>query len=365
MYEWLALLAYYFLNQSSSDDFQKEQESKYEAEQNDPSLDIEAKIQAAVYRYFTLQYESLKRLKPVNFSFLVRPDLEHLKRLAYELKRGRRLGLGYRDYQFTADFKELEVKGHLARVSLAVDHYVVYQSFPDRISRMKGQSHNLELVKINGNWQISAHTIDDLVTAACHKAGLSLDEYLHQAQNWEITDLGLREPSPVPSILARGYYNRNAAVAYAHRWALSYNPAYADFTQSGGDCTNFASQVLHAGGLPMDQTGSQRWYYYALSRRSPSWSGVDELYTYLTTNTAGGGAARLVPLAQVQPGDIIQLEFDPSTWDFNHSPVVVHVGEAGNPAKILMAAHTINRDNYPLANYSYRALRPLSVIGAL
>lgn len=42
-------------------------------------------------------------------------------------------------------------------------------------------------------------------------------------------------------------YNRGKAVAYALEWAMSRNPAYLDFEELGGDCTNFASQCLLAG----------------------------------------------------------------------------------------------------------------------
>ena len=44
-------------------------------------------------------------------------------------------------------------------------------------------------------------------------------------------------------------YDRDAAVAYARRWALSRNPLYYDFEDIGGDCTNFASQYIFAGGI--------------------------------------------------------------------------------------------------------------------
>ena len=37
-------------------------------------------------------------------------------------------------------------------------------------------------------------------------------------------------------------YNRELAVAYAHRWAYGRNPEFFDFQGIGGDCTNFASQ---------------------------------------------------------------------------------------------------------------------------
>ena len=42
-------------------------------------------------------------------------------------------------------------------------------------------------------------------------------------------------------------YDRKAAVLYAHAWAYGRNPAFYDYEQVGGDCTNFASQCIFAG----------------------------------------------------------------------------------------------------------------------
>ena len=39
-------------------------------------------------------------------------------------------------------------------------------------------------------------------------------------------------------------YDRAAAVLYAHQWAYGRNPAFYDYENLGGDCTNFASQYL-------------------------------------------------------------------------------------------------------------------------
>lgn len=41
-------------------------------------------------------------------------------------------------------------------------------------------------------------------------------------------------------------YDRDAAVAYARQYALSFNSQYANYANSGGDCMNFVSQCLHA-----------------------------------------------------------------------------------------------------------------------
>ncbi len=45
-------------------------------------------------------------------------------------------------------------------------------------------------------------------------------------------------------------YDRGAAIDYAWTWCgSSRNPAYCDYSGVGGDCTNFVSQCLMAGGV--------------------------------------------------------------------------------------------------------------------
>lgn len=93
----------------------------------------------------------------------------------------------------------------------------------------------------------------------------------------------------------RGRYNRQAAVAYAREfcgaaWGCgnggAYNPRYRDYTDIGGDCTNFTSQVLHAGGLPMDSV----WYYRSGSGGSRAWVQTSSLLNHLLAT----GRARLL-----------------------------------------------------------------------
>ena len=46
------------------------------------------------------------------------------------------------------------------------------------------------------------------------------------------------------------FFNRQRAVEYALRWALGRNPMFPDYSGHGhgGDCTNFVSQAMLAGG---------------------------------------------------------------------------------------------------------------------
>ena len=100
-------------------------------------------------------------------------------------------------------------------------------------------------------------------------------------------------------------YNRTAAVEYANRWAYFRNPEFYDFSAIGGDCTNFASQCLLAGGGVMNFTPTFGWYYIGINDRSPAWTGVKYLFNFLTTNSGVGPYGRQVEISEVMPGDQI------------------------------------------------------------
>lgn len=163
----------------------------------------------------------------------------------------------------------------------------------------------------------------------------------------------------LPTILR---YNRDEAVKYAHRWALKRNTKYLDFEKFGGDCTNFASQVIFAGSSVMNYTPTYGWYYLSGDNRTPSWTGVDFLYNFLTTNKGLGPFAEIVNVKETQPGDIVQLSFQGGSH-FNHSPVIVQAGNPPSIENILIAAHTDDQDYYPLTNYSWVSIRCIHILG--
>ena len=159
-------------------------------------------------------------------------------------------------------------------------------------------------------------------------------------------------------------YNRTAAVAYAHRWAYGRNPLFYDYENIGGDCTNFASQCIYAGGGIMNFTPTFGCYYINANQKAPAWTGVEYLYRFLTRKEPSvGPQAREVPAEEILPGDIVQLSFDGR--EFQHSPVVVSVGSPPTKENILLAAHSYNADNRPLDSYEYLRIRYLHIYGIL
>lgn len=159
-------------------------------------------------------------------------------------------------------------------------------------------------------------------------------------------------------------YNRDAAVDYAIKWALNRNPNFYDYSQLGGDCTNFASQILLAGGASMNYHLTLGWYYIDPNRKSPSWTGVDFLYNFLISNRTKGPFAIETTPAKVGIGDLIQLSYQEGR--FNHTLVVTKLESSVGIERIFVSAHSIDRYNVKLSQtYSWKQIRFLHIIGNL
>lgn len=153
-------------------------------------------------------------------------------------------------------------------------------------------------------------------------------------------------------------YQRQKAADYAQKWAMGRNPQYLDFEHLGGDCTNFASQCILAGCGVMNYTPTFGWYYNSSYDRTPSWSGVEYLYNFLTKNRSVGPYAAVVEPQQAMLGDLVQLGDE--NGHFYHSPVITGI-TAGD---ILVAAHSFDAYMRPLSSYIYHTARFLHILGA-
>ena len=140
-------------------------------------------------------------------------------------------------------------------------------------------------------------------------------------------------------------YRREDAVAYARRWALGRNPAYYDFSELGGDCTNFVSQCLYAGAGVMNTTPVFGWYYLSPDDRAAAWTGVRFLLRFLTENMGTGPFGHTVDREEIRVGDpVFLLRRDGTPY---HAVLVT----ARTPT-LLIAAHTNDALNRPLRTYS-------------
>ena len=82
------------------------------------------------------------------------------------------------------------------------------------------------------------------------------------------------QSAEVGVLSSRSSYDVQAAVIYSDTWWDGRNPSYHDYSYEGGDCANFVSQCLIAGGLDLTVFPDTDGYGCIPS--------CDNLHTYLT-----------------------------------------------------------------------------------
>lgn len=174
-----------------------------------------------------------------------------------------------------------------------------------------------------------------------------------------------------------GYYNPLTAARYAiqHSATSNYNKNYPNY-HSGGDCTNFVSQCLVAGGISMSFSPTPHpdlydttdyWYHYYNDdgmyyyNYTTSWIRVDDLYVYLVGHRHAVSMTYTLNnvLQQAKVGDIIQISRNGGN-SYYHSYIV---SSCNNGVRI--CAHTTDRTDELLrdavageSNLTYRIIRP-------
>lgn len=146
-------------------------------------------------------------------------------------------------------------------------------------------------------------------------------------------------------------YDREAAVEYARTYALVYNKDYPNFdsgTPNSGDCMNFVSQCIHAGGMPQKEYG-YLWYCNK-KKHSSSWSGVDSFRNYLKKSF---GNPRILfdvyeTPEKLEKGDIVftcayNKNNKPGDINRNPSHIVILSKDYSEKNEMIVCGHTKNQ----------------------
>ena len=157
-------------------------------------------------------------------------------------------------------------------------------------------------------------------------------------------------------------YNRTAAVNYALTWALGRNPEYYDYSGIGGDCTSFVSQCVYAGTGVMNYTPDFGWYYIESNNKSPSWSGVEFFYNFMTTNEGIGPFGVEENLSRLRVGDIIQLGNENGMY--YHSLIITGILTLRSGRRYYVSAHSSDARQRRLSSYQFSNLRGIHILGA-
>ena len=151
-------------------------------------------------------------------------------------------------------------------------------------------------------------------------------------------------------------YDRERATSYARQWALSRNTAYADYSASpndGGDCTNFVSQALRAGGWRntklLSATSDLYWYYVSSSQASQTWKTAHGFYRHMN-----GGYESWYGwqgFSSVNYGDVVSVDFE-GDGRIDHTVIVTGFAKnADGTVDPLLSYHTNDTLNLRLSDF--------------
>lgn len=153
-------------------------------------------------------------------------------------------------------------------------------------------------------------------------------------------------------------YDRDAASKYADTYYHVRNEDYYDFDDEGGNCQNFASQTLLAGGMIMDPDGNCQWYYNNHLDYVPSWVHVSSFAEYTKDNEGKGLIcdSYCSNIYYAEPGDLIQVGIS----TVSHTTIVSKIVDG----HILLNSNSIDMKDFPLEAYTYPVRRLIKILGS-
>ena len=218
---------------------------------------------------------------------------------------------------------------HIEADESAVMHFA---ATPEVDSKLYDVPHIFELVPEGDGWLIKHHEADDNpYFSLTYQEGKEEDGQLQQ--------------------LLRAIARRQRSSAWH---------AYDDV---GGNCMNFGSQVLLAGGIPMDEQGGSKWYWYGQNSLDLSWINVGRFYSYARENEGYGLVADTEANYYTgEVGDILILGPD---GGHNHTTVISGIirDEAGQTVDYLLCSNTTNYTDFPAGAYYYTSQRLIKIYG--
>lgn len=327
------------------------------AEENNKKI-----IMDVVENYFAERMDVLSKLE-MNSSIknYLLNDIDY-----YELDtliKYRKLQIGdlrFKKINQTVELNNIEVEGDKAKVDVVLDEKITFNDSSDVISE-ESIEHNLTLICINNEWKIQHDDFDSDFKELFEKQQTNTSRKVMSSNNnlrniqkqiltGEATEVSNKkkelekiktendnQEKNLNKIKAKATkfkfkkYDREAASLYARKYAKNPNKDYPFYGKPDykGDCTNFTSQCLYAGGIVTDNVGKYQWY-----KLNSAWRGANKFYEYWNNNKGSGSTKglkasksifkdiRLADLIEKKPENavthtVIVTGYKVDSWGFN------------------------------------------------
>lgn len=194
-----------------------------------------------------------------------------------------------------------------ATLLASTEYRYIYTNEPQVVNRMRiGTYHSLNLVLKDNLWRISREWYTDPFADALDVSEaqtVASQQFISTQPARNFADLNPRR------IKAIAYADEYCGAAADEERGFKYNEKYRNYNYTGGDCANFASQILYEGaGFPK----TRAWNYY--KGGSSAWVNAHAFNCYMlnsgrASKIAYGNYEQVLRASyQLLPGDYIAYE---------------------------------------------------------
>jgi hypothetical protein len=252
-------------------------------------------------------------------------------------------GVKFIDIIPTVIVKRIKGSNNNFSVSLlcSTEYKYVYENQPElqNTSRI-GTYHNLQLINKDGSWVISKEWYKDPFADSLYLDNIKADSIKKYILSENARDLSAIHKRRLKAI---EYADKYCGAASTAEYEYKYNKKYRDYNPQGGDCANFASQILFEGGKFRKNSA----WSYDKNGATRAWLNADGFKRYMTNS----GRASIIAYGSYEkvykasykllPGDFVAYE---KKNDITHISVVTGADSKGYS---LVSCHNSDRNKVP------------------
>lgn len=223
----------------------------------------------------------------------------------------------------------------------STEYKYVYENDKEKVNSFRiGTYHSITLKKIEANWFITKEWYTDPFADSLNLENIKTDsikDYILTQTARDFSTLPKRRKDAVD------YAYKYSGAANEEKYGFVYNKSYGDFNPQGGDCANFASQILFEGGK-FRKTSA---WNFSKGTGSKAWLNAQGFKDYMIASgrasvVASGNYDKVYKAAyKLKPGDFIAYE---KGGKITH---VSTVTDADSKGYTLVNCHNTDRNRVP------------------